>query len=100
MIFVDIIVAIKAAEHFSNSTIFIEVISSKDIALFPSKLQGAVICASYCSLGFVCHFQLFSLEKELHRPKRWKLMFIVIASMISAYCIYIVIAMLGYFTVC
>ena len=94
-------VTIKTAEYVkdNSSSIHIEVTSSKDIALFPNSLSGAVTCVSYCSLGFVCHFQLFSLEKELHRPKRWKLVFIVVASMIIAYCIYIVIAIMGYITV-
>ena len=69
------------------------------ITFFPSTVEGAITCLSYCSLTFLCHFQLFSLEKELHQPKKWKLNFIVIATMLIAFVIYLVVAIAGYLQV-
>jgi amino acid permease len=103
VVFVDVIVSVKSAEYFSNRnfthktiTITASDLDEDHIALFPGSLEKAITCISYCSLTYLCHFQLFSLEKELHRPKKWKLNFIVVASLILAYAIYNVMVFAAY----
>lgn len=96
--------AIEAEQYFSDDAVYnatkIVIISSSndqsEVALFPDSVQGAITCISYSGLCFLCHFQLFSLEKELYKPKRWKLNFIVVSSMLIAYGIYNIVAFAGY----
>ena len=101
--FFAIVLAIKTSLYFQDgNSIIIETLTSSDveaIGLFPSSIKGAITCLSYCSLTFLCQFQLFSLEKELNRPRRWKLNFIIIASMVLAYVLYNIVAFAGYLQV-
>ena len=97
-------VAISSGDYYShnsNSTKFVIFTDSVQyhVGLLPHTIEGAITCVSYCSLCFLCHFQLFSVERELHRPKRWKLNFIIVASMFIAYSIYNVVAIAGYLQV-
>ena len=96
------IIAIKSASYRNSNDFTVNYLVDSDqnhIGLFPHTFHGAITCVSYCSLTFLCHFQLFSLEKELHRPKKWKLNFIVVASMIIAYCLYNIVSVAGYIQV-
>ncbi len=107
VVFVAVFISIRAGEHFAddasrnatNIVVRATTMAATEIALFPSTPQGAITCMSYCGLCFLCHFQLFSLEKELHKPKRWKLNLIVVVSMLVAYIIYNVVAFAGYLQV-
>ena len=99
-----IFIAIKTSIHLhhDDSSIKFQAIRSDDeniVGFFPSSFKGAITCLSYCSLTFLCQFQLFSLEKELNRPRQWKLNFIIIASMILAYTLYNIVAFSGYLSV-
>ncbi|XP_019858892.1 PREDICTED: vacuolar amino acid transporter 7-like [Amphimedon queenslandica] len=84
--------------HGDNPITFQAIRSDEDdvIGFFPSSFKGAITCLSYCSLTFLCQFQLFSLEKELNRPRQWKLNFIIVASMVLAYTLYNIVAFSGY----
>lgn len=103
------VMSVEAGEFYGDSNhtsirdIPVRLTSSKEetevITLFPDSLMAGLTCISYCSLCFVCHFQLFSLEKELHRPTQGRLNFIIITSMLTAYTIYNVVALCGYLRV-
>ena len=69
------------------------------VAVRPPAFKGILTTISYCSLAFVCHFNLLPLQKELQRPTKTRLNIIVISSMVIAYLIYNVVIFSGYFTV-
>ncbi len=69
------------------------------VELWPTEFTGLLTCISYCSLAFVCHFNLLPLQKELHNPTKGRLNIIVIGSMVTAYVMYNVIIFTGYFNV-
>ena len=102
--FVAVVISIKSGEHYhlsSNTSSIVLLSDSQEfhVALFPSSIQGAITCVSYCSLCFICHFNLFAIERELYRPKRWKMNFIIVTSMVTAYLIYNVVGFAGYIQV-
>ena len=54
----------------------------------------------YCSLSFVCQFNLLPLQRELRGPQRkWRLYSIVICATLLAYGLYNVVIFSGYFNV-
>ena len=102
--FVAVVISIRSGEHYhlSSNTSSIVLLSDSDefhVALFPSSIEGAITCISYCSLCFICHFNLFAIERELYRPKKWKMNFIIVTSMVTAYLIYNVVGFAGYIQV-
>ena len=70
-----------------------------NINYVPQAFKGVVTAITYCSLSFVCHFNLLPLQKELHRPTKTRLNIIVIGSMILAYTLYNLVIFSGFFTV-
>ena len=109
IVFVAVVMSVEVGDFYNrdNSTsirnVSVNLLSNKgngeDIGLFPESIMAALTCISYCSLCFVCHFQVFSLENELERPTKCRLNFIIIASMLIAYTIYNVVALSGYLQV-
>lgn len=69
------------------------------ISVFPEKPQGLLVTISYCSLSFVCHFNLLPLQKELHRPTKKRMSIIVVAAMLIAYTLYNLVIFSGFFRV-
>lgn len=54
---------------------------------------------SYCSLSFVCHFNLLPLQKELQRPTKKRMNIIMIGSILLAYGLYNLVIFSGLFRV-
>ena len=65
----------------------------------PHTFTGVLTTVSYCSLAFVYHFNLLTVERELSRPTKARVSFIVVSSMAFAYLLYNVVIFSGYFTV-
>ena len=66
---------------------------------WPSDMVSALTCISYCSLTFLCHFNLFAIEGELRESSRKKIQSIIVVSMVIAFTIYIFVAVFGYIEV-
>lgn len=70
------------------------------IQLWPVEFTGLLTSISYCSLSFVCQFNLLPLQRELRGPQRkWRLYSIVILATLLAYGLYNVVIFSGYFNV-
>ena len=71
------------------------------IGLAPDGGFRAVLTViSYCSLSFICHFNLLPLQKELTgKPSTLKLYSIVVGSLLVAYLIYNLVIFSAYFNV-
>lgn len=87
--------------HGSNSTHHEADLLPKDhtVYFWPREFTGILTSISYCSLAFICHFNLLPLQKELHNPTKRRLDTIVIGTMLIAYTLYNIIIFSGYFTV-
>ncbi len=74
----------------------------EDIDLAPQGFEAVLTVISYCSLSFICHFQLLPLQKELPKDRQTKgrLYFIVVGAIVMAYLIYNVVIFSAYFNVC
>ena len=71
-----------------------------DIRWGPTDFNGALTVISYCSLSFICHFNLLPLEKELRPPvTKLKLYTVLIGAMLTAYTLYNMVIFAGYFNV-
>ena len=71
-----------------------------DIRWGPTDFNGALTVISYCSLSFICHFNLLPLEKELRPPvTKLKLYTVLIGAMLTAYTLYNLVIFAGYFRV-
>ena len=68
-------------------------------SIAPEDPSGLLITVSYCSLSFVCHFNLLPLQKELHRPTKKRMSIIVVFSMLLAYTLYNLVIFSGVFRV-
>ena len=68
-------------------------------SIVPEDPRGLLITVSYCSLSFVCHFNLLPLQKELHRPTKRRMSIIVVFSMLLAYTLYNLVIFSGVFRV-
>jgi amino acid permease len=66
-------------------------------SIVPEDPRGLLITVSYCSLSFVCHFNLLPLQKELHRPTKRRMSIIVVFSMLLAYTLYNLVIFSGVF---
>ena len=105
--YVAIVMAIKTSTAWVHHVAFNSTTSSHTdplppdhtIALWPTKFTGLLTAISYCSLAFVCHFNLLPLQKELQKPTRCRLNMIVIGSMVIAFALYNVVIFSGYFNV-
>ena len=71
----------------------------KSIQLVPKGFPGLVTVISYCSLSFVCQFNLLPVQKELQNPTKRRLNIIVIASIATAYVLYNIVIFMAYFNV-
>ena len=70
------------------------------IDLSPQGFSAVLTVISYCSLSFICHFNLLPLQKELRgTPSTKKLYAIVMGSLLMAYAIYNVVIFSAYFNV-
>lgn len=71
-----------------------------EVQLSPVNFNGALTVISYCSLAFVCHFNLLPLQKELGRPvTKCRVYSIIFGSIIIAYLLYNLVIFSGYFNV-
>ena len=68
-------------------------------SLGPKGFTGLVTVISYCSLSFVCQFNLLPVQKELQNPTKRRLNIIVIASIATAYVLYNIVIFMAYFNV-
>ena len=94
--FISLMVTIR-----SISSLHRESSSTKQaLGYWPSDMESALTCVSYCSLTFLCHFNLFSIGAELKAPSRKKIRSIVVVSMVTAFVIYMFVAIFGYIEVC
>ena len=69
------------------------------LSVFPRRPQGLLVTVTYCSLSFVCHFNLLPLQRELHRPTKRRMSIIVVGSMLLAYTLYNLVIFSGLFRV-
>ena len=67
---------------------------------WPSDMISAFTCVSYCSIAFLYHYNLFAIEAELKQASRKKIQSIVMGSTVTAFAIYMFIAIFGYVEVC
>ncbi len=75
-------------------------ISDQTIQLFPVSFPGSITAISYCSLSFVCQFNIVRLQKELRgRPTKLRLHAINIGYAVIAYTIFNIAVFAGYFRV-
>ncbi len=75
-------------------------LANHTIQLGPVDFDGSLTIISYCSLSFVCHFNLLPLQKELKGPvTKLKLYSIIIGSVLTAYVLYNIVVFAGYFRV-
>ena len=73
---------------------------SHEVQLGPVGFNGAITMISYCSLAFVCHFNLLPLHKELRHPvTKFRIYSIILGSMFIAYLLYSLVIFSGYFNV-
>lgn len=71
----------------------------QNVDLVPQGFQGVLVTITYCSLSFVCHFNLLPLQKELYNPTKKRMNIIMIGSMVLAYALYNLVIFSGLFTV-
>ena len=69
------------------------------VQLGPRHFSGVLTVISYCSLSFICHFNLLPVQKELQNPTKRRLNIIVIASIATAYVLYNIVIFMAYFNV-
>ena len=69
------------------------------VHLFPQEFKGILVTVTYCSVSFVCHFNLLPLQKELRQPTRARMNIIVVGTMLLAYALYNLVIFSGFFTV-
>ena len=94
--FIALMVMIRSLSSFHHKPPSIE----GPLEYWPSDMASALTCVSYCSLTFLCHFNLFGIEAELKQSSHRKIQSIVVVSMVMAFTIYIIVAILGYIEVC
>ena len=88
--------SLSSLNHFKVSSVGDE----GKLEYWPSDMASALTCVSYCSLTFLCHFNLFAIESELKRSSHRKVQSIVIVSMVTAFFVYMFVAVFGYIEVC
>lgn len=73
---------------------------TNEVQLGPLKFNGVLTVISYCSLAFVCHFNLLPLQRELTPPvTKSRFYSIIFGSIIIAYLLYNLVIFSGYFSV-
>ncbi|XP_064386869.1 sodium-coupled neutral amino acid transporter 7-like isoform X2 [Halichondria panicea] len=73
-------------------------IADHSIQLAPVGVNGSLTVISYCSLAFICHFNLLPLQKELKGPvTKVKLYSIIVGAILTAYVLYNIVIFAGYF---
>ena len=95
VIFIALMVTIRSLSSLHHTSSI-----EGPLEYWPSDMASALTCVSYCSLTFLCHFNLFAIEAELKQPSRKKIQSIVVVSMLIAFTIYIFVAVFGYIEVC
>ena len=91
--------AFMSMQHYQHgaSTNFPQ---NHQVQLSPVQFNGALTVISYCSLAFVCHFNLLPLQRELKPPlTKFRIYSIIFGSMIIAYLLYNLVIFSGYFSV-
>ena len=75
-------------------------IADQTIRLWPENYRSIFTVISYCSLSFICHFNLLPLQKELSgRQSKAKLYFIIVGAILIAYFVYNLVIFSAYFSV-
>ena len=75
-------------------------IANQTIAFGPVDFNGSLTVISYCSLSFICHFNILPLQKELKGPvTKVKLYSMIVGSILTAYVLYNIVIFAGYFRV-
>ena len=83
----------------TNDTIQNPIPDPHQVQVWPNGFSGLLTVISYCSLAFVCQFNLLPLQKELHNPTKRRLNIIIISSIVIAYVLYNIVIFMGYFNV-
>ena len=99
VLFIALVITIKSLSSFHHFKL-LAVSDEGQLEYWPSDMESALTCVSYCSLTFLCHFNLFAIESELRRSSHKKVQSIVIVSMVTAFAIYMLVAVFGYIEVC
>lgn len=98
VIFVVIAMTVDTTLYWTTNTNVS--ISDQTIQLFPVSFPGSITAISYCSLSFVCQFNIVRLQKELRgRPTKLRLYAINIGYAVIAYTIFNIAVFAGYFRV-
>ncbi|XP_065904245.1 probable sodium-coupled neutral amino acid transporter 6 [Dysidea avara] len=63
---------------------------------WPTDMVSGLTCVSYCSLTFLCHFNLFAIERELRHVSFRKMQAIIVVSMTFAFIVYLLVSIFGY----
>ncbi|XP_064401706.1 solute carrier family 38 member 6-like isoform X3 [Halichondria panicea] len=96
VIFVVIAMTVDTTLYWTTNTNVS--ISDQTIQLFPVSFPGSITAISYCSLSFVCQFNIVRLQKELRgRPTKLRLYAINIGYAVIAYTIFNIAVFAGYF---
>lgn len=82
----------------SNITLFNNTFPPEPLQLAPISFNGSLTVISYCSLSFVCHFNLLPLQKELKgKVTKLRLYTIIVGTIVIAYVLYNIVIFAGYF---
>ena len=95
IILLTVVVVIRSVSSLRNG----EATDRGLIKNWPTDMVSGLTCISYCSLTFLCHFNLFAIEGELRRVSFRKMQGIIVVSMTFAFIIYLFVTLFGYLQV-
>ena len=106
VVILTIIITIKTIIHFNEEhTIYYindegdsaSFLIHTEIQLWPKKWDDVIYVFPVFGISFLCHFNIPQVHSELTRPTRKRMRKVLIAVVISCFCLYSIISFFGYF---